>query len=277
MRYINKYKILSNLDLIDSRIPLRILKFRRPKWQKVQKKLLNKLKQSGQFFKKNSIFNVRQKIKYDLLSNIKNNITHSSFLKTKSKRLKNKKRIFNTSIRIKKKINTWDKVKNYYKDGLKLKTNIVRFFDNSVSLSSLKKKDIHKNLSIRDFFQFSIIKSEFRIDILLFRLNFFSSSFQARQSLNEGEILLNFKKVTGNVFLKKGDIITFSSKKSKNLFDFKNIINKQSLHYTFCPFVEIDFYSKTIVIFKDLIEFTNNDINFLFPNYFDYKKFKDYV
>ena len=127
------------------------------------------------------------------------------------------------------------------------------------------------------FFKSCLIEPEIRLDILLFRLNFFSSSFQARQSLNEGEILVNGQIVKGNCFLKKGDIISFFSKKSNTLFDLKKIVNKQSLSYSLCPFVEIDFYTKTIVIFKSLNEFTNIDFNFLFPNYFENKKIKDYI
>lgn len=243
MRFKNKYKLLSKFNSLDSKISSRVLNFRRPKWQKIQKLLSRKTKKPN------------------------------SFLKLK------KKNLFSTSRFIKKKKKSWDKIKNHYNEGLKLKTIVDSFFDSSVSIPFYKKKNTLKIFTTQEYFEACMIRPEFRIDILLFRLNFFSSPFQARQSLNEGEILVNNIKIKGNTFLEKGDIITFSSKKSYILFSLKKILDKQisALNHNFCPFVEIDFYTKTIVIFKNIEEFTESDSIFLFSNHFDHKKFRDYI
>jgi len=276
MRFNNKYKILAELKFVDFKIPLRILKFRRPKWHKIQEKILKKFFNTKQNFVKKSLISKDKKknLRY-FLSKTKKVLLQKRLFK--KKRIKRRKSLFKNSMVVQKKKNFWCKIKNAYKEGLILKKKIINcFFDNSISIAFFKTP--HRKMSSTfKFFKSCLIKPEVRLDILLFRLNFFSSSFQARQSLNEGEILLNGQMAKGNCFLKKGDIISFFSKKSNTLFDLKKIINKQSLSYSFCPFVEIDFYTKTIVIFKSIDEFTNVDFNFLFPNYFENKKIKDYI
>jgi ribosomal protein S4 len=276
MRFNNRYKALSELKFVDFKIPLRILKFHRPKWHKIQEKILKKLLNTKQkFAKKNLISKGKKKNLVFLLKKTKRVLFKKKLFN--KKRFKRKESFFNNSMVVQKKKFFWCKIKKSYKEGLILKKKIVNcFFDNSISTTFLKKK-IRKVSSTFNFFKSCLIIPEVRVDILLFRLNFFSSSFQARQSLNEGEILVNGKIVKGNYFLKKGDIISFCSKKSNTLFDLKKMINKQLLSQSFCPFVEIDFYTKTIVIFKSINEFSNMDFNFLFPNFFDNKKIKDYV
>ena len=49
MRFLNKYKNFSKLDRISfSQIPLRIMRFKRPKWVRLQKQLLNNRPQTQQ-------------------------------------------------------------------------------------------------------------------------------------------------------------------------------------------------------------------------------------
>ena len=234
MRFIPKYKKISKLDnSLSPRISLRVLKFRRPKWKKVQKGLITTFKGSKSF--------VNPMI-------LKNSYQH------------------------------WDKVKNYYRDGIQFKTRVLSMYDNSFTINFFKKEILlNKKKTIKDTLLFGFIKPEFRIDILLWRLNFFSSSFQARQSINEGEIKLNNKKILGNVFLKKGDIISFSSCKSLSSSNITNIFSKLFNNDIFCTFIEVDFYTQTIVIIKNFEELTADDFSLFLTEYFDLKKFKDYL
>ena len=122
-----------------------------------------------------------------------------------------------------------------------------------------------------------VLKPEFRADILLWRLNFFPSSFAARQSINEGEVKLNDKIFVSNKILKKGDLLSFNSSKTEAKLSLDLLLNKIYSNPKFCSFVEIDFYTKTVAIIKDLNELTLDDFNFLVNEYFDLKKFRDYI
>ena len=104
----------------------------------------------------------------------------------------------------------------------------------------------------------------------------FSSSFSARQSINNKQITVNNKFVAGNFFLKKGDIISFDSDSFLKI----NLSSNFSRIYTqqkYCTFVEVDVYSQTLVVVKDLKDLTSDDFNFFINEYVDLKKFRDYI
>ena len=233
MRLQNNYKQFFQLKSSLPRIPQRLLKFRRPKWLKIQKKI-------------------------SLLTK-----------KTVS---------FSNSLLIKNSYKYWDKVNNYYKDGIQLKKFVLSSFDNAVNIAFFKKEVFKKqNNFSKDILINCLIKPKFRIDLLLWNLNFFRSAFEARQAINNGEILINSKKVLGNTFLKKGDVIEFFTKKSEAKPNLTAVLAKTLLNDHIYPFVEIDFYTKTIIVLKNIEELTLDDLNILIPEYCDIKKFKNYL
>ena len=167
---------------------------------------------------------------------------------------------------------TVEKVKNYYRDGLSLKTVLMLFFDQSVNISFFKKElSSHFNKSLKELLINIFIKPCFRVDILLWKLNFFKSSFFASQYINEGKILINSKRVKSNYFLKKGDMVSF---KSENVDLFFKFLNSKLQIYSF---VEVDTYLKKIILIKDLKEFSNEDLNLMVQFFFNTNKLKDYL
>ena len=60
----------------------------------------------------------------------------------------------------------------------------------------------------------TLLKPEFRLDILLWRLKFFESSYQARQAINEKKVKVNQKRVAGNFFLSKSNNLKFDRRAS---------------------------------------------------------------
>ena len=72
------------------------------------------------------------------------------------------------------------------------------------------------------------LKQFFRIEVLLWKLNFFISSKEALQNLVHGKILINGLKKTGNCFLKKGDIITILSSQD-SCFSNKVLLKKKKV------------------------------------------------
>lgn len=243
MRKENKYKIYKVSGTCLKKFPLRILKFRRPKWGFLQKLLKSNL--SSQNIFKQTKYNgfSKKKIKSTLIDN---------FL-------------------IKKDLKRWSKVKTYYKTGFKYKNVLQNVFDRSIKFSFLKKKS--KNLVLKkDLILNYLIYPNFRLDILLWNLNFFASSFQARQAINNSGVLLNGKRIKANSFVTKGDIITFK-KTINEMYIFNEIVEKFSKNKIFLTFVEVDYYTKTIVVLKDYKELSVEDLYLLITEYIDLKNF----
>jgi len=224
MRVTPKYKIFYQSKRIVGISPLRILKFRRTKWSKLQK-----------FISKKTI---PQKLAY------KNN--------------------FVTRISLK----YWVKLKWNYKNSLLLKSLSKQFSDGLIKT--------HSNRLLRNRFHYRfldyLIKPYFKIDVLLWKLNFFNSRYESRQFINEGFVLVNNKKVKPNLFVKKGDFITFSNESFTHTPQNYIINNQSAFGITFFTFIEADYYSKSFVIIKDSYDLSKEDFYFLTKTYFDIKK-----
>ena len=113
-----------------------------------------------------------------------------------------------------------------------------------------------------------LIKPKFRLDIILYYLNFFKSISLAYEEIKNKKVYVNNSIVYPNYFLKCGDIITFNT-------DITNIIF--NLKYNFCSFLEIDYYTKTILIIKNFDELSENDICIINTKYFEIKKLFDII
>jgi hypothetical protein len=87
--------------------------------------------------------------------------------------------------------------------------------------------------------------------------------------LQYGKVYVNSKKSLFDKTLKKGDTILIK--------DMQSLI-KVNTPLTFCySFVEIDYYTNTFSILKDLDEFTFEDISLLLKENFDFRKFLYYI
>ena len=87
--------------------------------------------------------------------------------------------------------------------------------------------------------------------------------------INNNLINVNQKFVKGNYILKKGDIINFSGK----LKYFENLINSKRVFFI-RSFLEIDFYTNTIIILQSPSEISTSEFSFLIKKYFDLNKFR---
>jgi len=229
MRFYRKYKDYCKIFYFFKKFPkLRLLKFKRSKWKKLQI-LLTKRK-----FKKRRFINI---------------------------------------LHIKLRYKRWEKLKASYAKALQLKRAVFKLFDNAVSLSFFKKFSLQKTcFNKKNLIINSLIYPLYQLDILLWKLNFFKSVFQAGQEINNKNILVNNKKISNNFLVKKGDIVTFS-----NIFDEKLTIKTCEFLY---PFIEIDYITKTVIILKDFSELSKEDLqllaieNILFPKLINYIKLK---
>lgn len=226
MRLQKKYKNFSKLNAVFSRVPLRILKFHRTKWKKIQQLISKKIK-------KKNLFSCR----------------HLLFTKK------------------------WIFYNSKYSFGVYLKKYFDCIFDKAFSLLFFKKlKFLNKKLKKNIEYSIYLIRPEFRIDIFFWRLNFFSSCYEARVFINNKKILINNKSVHSNYFLKKGDIISLKFFTCNNKLKLKSFNN-----FKIFSFVEIDYYTNTVVILKDYITLTEKDLRFFFDSFVDINKFKSFI
>ena len=146
---------------------------------------------------------------------------------------------------------TWDRIKNYHKTELRFKLNLQKRYD--CKLLSKKKAIFDKKSYIIDNF----IKTEYRLDLLLYNLNFFASIYQARQSIKNGLVLINNKPfLSENTVLVKGDIVC--------LLDDKNNLPQMIKKELRFSFLEIDYYTQTFIILKNLNNINYQDIVYNF-------------
>ena len=186
------------------------------------------------------------------------------------------KKSFVENFSVKAPYKTWEKINNYYREGHKLKNLIFLLYDKSISVSYFRSVLKNNSLSstLRSMYLYTLLKPEFRLDILLWRLNFFESSYQARQAINERRVKVNEKVVAGNFFFKKGDLISFIDLKNLNITQKRT---KSSLSDIIFSFIEVDYYSNNIVILKDLKDLTTDDFYLLLNETYNIKKIKDYI
>lgn len=215
MRKLHKYKLYRKVDAI-IKFPIRILKFKRPKWNKLRYSIDNKIYRDTRIV---DIGAVKNEFRF------------------------------------------WKKVKRAFKEKLKAYSLLKIVFDNSINLKKLKKlsscKQRKSNL-IKQFFQ-----EYYKICGLLWVSSCYSSNFEARQKINSNLVLINGEKAFSTNTLKRGDIIDIKDLR----FNISNNFNKYNLTSQVLSYIEIDYYSQTIIVLKNIDELSNEDCYLLFTTY----------
>ena len=262
MRFQKKYKIFHqqyNNKSID--IPTRILKFHRTKWNF----LISKTKQTKRLY---FFIYFDKKKKKKIVKFFKQSFF---FRKKATLPLQYTKRIslYNSNLQIP--IRRWERVKRIYKSSLQLKRHYSQLYDNNI-LSKVMKKNIfsYKNIQYHLPFLTSVMQFEFRLDILLWRLRFFKNTYQSSLFIDHKFVKVNSKFVKNNYIVKAGDIISFPkyfSSFSNNLKNLKKILLIKN-------FLEIDYYTNSLIIISDINEMTQLDYSVFMKQYFNLMKFR---
>lgn len=222
MRFLNKYKLHENFISGLRKLPLRVLKFKRPKWASIKKK----------FRIRRFIWKFRRKI----------------WLKPRFVNL--------LKISIKKK---------FYMDkvfGIKLQTKkyISSLYDNSVKVTWDNNEKFRKNTICN-----VIAKPMYRVDILLWYLNFFSSAAAAKHFINSNGALVNHRPVGSNYVLKQGDMLSFDLPDCiQTLNSYRKIKSKFLKSRHLFPYLEYDYYSNSFFVLKSWNQLTSNDLTLMF-------------
>lgn len=243
MRFIDRYKGYNKLFSIFEKFPLRIGQFKSTKWKRVQR----------------------------LLS-----------FKTKAPSVRNRKprrKLFFNNFLTKVSTRTWYRVEKYYENGRRIKNAVSSLFDRTLSTSFYRKtlNSRYKSCLISQIYCNTLIRPEFRLDILLWRLNFFRSCYQASQAISEKKVKVNGKRIKGNYYLTRGDIITFSSSRPLGALSVKNVSSNFLFSKKFSTFVEVDYYSNCIVVLKSFDDLGLEDFYLLVKEHYSLKKIKDYI
>jgi len=244
MRFLNKYKIHGNYTSASKKLPLRVLKFKRTKWAKIKTKIRPVFKRRvSKWSKKNTFLNK----KYNKNFNKKNTFNNN----------KRKKPAYLDLLRVSISLRGKFFLNKYFLTKLQTKKYVSSLYDNAITLKTEKKQKYKRNLLC-----YNIVKPLFRIDILLWYLNFFISSFSARLLINSGYIFINNKTVKPNYCVKKGDIISFDL--PENCSSYLEVQSKYQKIRKFFPFLEYDYYTNTFIVLKDWEELEKNDFALLF-------------
>lgn len=283
MRLISKYKNFIFLNKILTPCPIKILTFHRTKWKKTQKILNYALKSPflARFPKLNDAFFKKKSIKNSTLVCGTRFSRKALLFKSKTNSSRNfriKKSYFSNNLVLQIFFKRWFKLSRKYSEKLRLKRVTSQIFDNSIK-NLFFKKELKNNRSkfFKKQFCKLFIKPLFKINVLLTKLFFFTSVYEANKVIQNKKILLNEKLITQpNIFLKKGDLISFSLCSKRSFNKLISILNSSVFFSFFYNFVEIDHYSKTIIILKDYDSLSNEDINLIYKRYLNLKYFTDY-
>jgi len=291
MRYNTKYKVFfQKKKLMD--IPLRMFNFKRSKW-KFLKRIeslhlrfyLFPRKLRKKFFKQRKFFLIKHSNNYK--SNIrsyldkKNFIANFSSLKKKTVEKDSFSNKYNLSnqvtktsifhnIKIHKSVKKWQRFKFLYKKSLKQQKDFKQRLDNSILYKNFKNSvfSFPSITKYENFYQ-SLFQFEFRLNILLYRLRIFKTVREVNLLINSNLIKVNSKTVGSNYSVSCGDIITFDTK-INYLFNLSSI----QKNFLLKNFVEVDFYSNTIVILGSTTDIQFNDFSFFIQKYFDLNRLK---
>lgn len=250
MLKINRYKLYNKFFFLKN-FNTRLLKFKHEKWFDLQNRLKARIK--------------RQEKKVNKRKARKRNRHRRLEKQTNENYRVNKclSRILN----IKKKIRRWDRQKKRFSKELSMKRLLFIIYDRSIKLKfwreQTKTYKIRENL-VGNF----LIKPYFRLDILLWFLGFFSSSYQVRQFCRSRFIFLNGVVTLETPFLKRGDLVIIDSlaiKKSKKLR------RKYSSPKIMLTFLEVDYYMWTVNIVGEISNLSNDDYLVILRKYFNLK------
>ncbi len=191
---------------------------------------------------------------FSLTSNnfVKKSVVNFKFQKQllKNKRSSYKKNItFFKYDRVVCKRSRWVYNSKNFRNILYLRNRVHQYFDGVFS-NSFFKKEFENKSSFLDFIRYSFIKPEFRLDIILWRLNFFSSPYSARIAILKNQILVNGLPCKFSYFLKEGDIVELNS-----LINLKSLMSLKFIKFPLYPFIEIDYYTNSFVILQDFNQF----------------------
>lgn len=168
----------------------------------------------------------------------------------------------------------------FFKNLLFMKSIVLKYFYGCLKVNFFKK--LPKTTSYKNSIIFMFIKPEFRFDILLWRLKFFTSPYLARFAFQKKLIYINknythfsyFSKQHYTRCLKGFELISL---KSELAFSFKKNLKPYLKSLNLLTFLELDYYLGNIILLKNLKILTFRDINSILKEPLSFYNFKNYI
>lgn len=252
------YKKLNNLKYFYNVINKnRILKFKRTKWKKLQKKI----KQTNFFYKR-----IKKKYyKYKKSRYKKYPFNKKIYLLNfEKKKIFKKHYIISDSNLIYKKFS----IIFLKKEREKMYKGFKIFYGNKLSIKYFKKL-LKNNLHKKDLLFFSLlIKPFYILNILLWKLGFYKTLKEVNNACKQKFLIHNSETIKNNsLILKKNDIIHI-----------KKCFKQRFFYPTFLfTFLEINYYTKEIMIIRNYLQFKKDSFRFLFYKYTKIQLFINYI
>lgn len=246
-----KFKNLLNLrETPNQSGGLRILKFKRPKWNFL-KRIIERQANKIIFFKK-----------YRKINKKLNFYNQKGYLISPK----------------------WTNIRFRYKELLLAKRKLYLFFSLKSKLTTLK-KHIAKKTSLK-----FLINLETRVDIILWRLGVFKSPAISRFFINHKKIKINDKIINiSSIFLKRGDIITiaptlknsierdYNKFKDIKTYNKKYLIYKNNFNIFFPYFIESNWDVLDFICLKNANDLTIKSMIHMYPKNLNITQFKNYL
>lgn len=156
-------------------------------------------------------------------------------------------------VRILLSVGRWSNLKWSHNNKVLSNRSLLVYFNNNKPIYRLLKlKNVKKRLdALKKHF-----RSQFFLEIFLFRQKLVNSTFESHLFLKTKKIIVNDKTVSKSLFLKKGDFVSFKD----SAYCYQKTSQKFSSARHFDTFLESDYYSQTFSIFKDCNSLSYNDI-----------------
>jgi len=244
MKKLTRYHIFIRSNFCLPQFPLRILKFKKQKWLALQLKLKKSLKTKKIKVKKNKKFKTSQPLFKNIL------VTYVPRAR-------------------------WFKLKRAYQTETITKRIFYIYYQKALTRKALRKETKNSRIGSKGQPEIALLAKPFyRIDILLYFLNFFASVYQAKQFLARGKLLLNATLIKTPVFLEKGNLLTIKSNSCTNKLLVSLLRMQKSPKKKVLSFLEVDYYSKSIIIVQGLSNLYINDLALLIETRIRAKSFK---
>jgi ribosomal 50S subunit-recycling heat shock protein len=160
------------------------------------------------------------------------------------------------------------RIKNSYREGLLLKNSITCFFDKALSTYDFKSLILKRFLTYEDLFISCLIIPFFKLDVFLWKLGLFPSSYAVTQNLIQGNICINGSIVKLASTLATGTVISFQNLRLNSDYRMAELLSS---------FIEVDLYTKTIVLIKDYTTLSVEDIILVIREHLNISVFLNYV
>lgn len=171
---------------------------------------------------------------------------------------------------------TYDIKKRFmYKTLLIAKATVLKYYYGCLSAKTFKRLATSKNY--KKHLAMTFITPELRLDILLWRLKFFSSPYLAKFAFHNDLVLINglkpAHKLLLNRFLKGGDILSISP---STCYNYKKNLGLVVSSVYLPTFIELDYYTNIIILLKDL-ELSARDFNSILKEPLNFYHFKHFL